>query len=329
MAVFTTRLNLAKPAGGSSGTIPGDDQADIDVLNDNADKIDAAMGFAPVASSGKPATPFSGQPIALTDANNIGQLRVGANWVNPGFVGFGTTAQRDAYYPTPGNAAARVALAATAPRWFNTEKGYEQQYFAQFDDAGAGIFSKAVFGWYPSNTSGSVLLSAFTATKVGAPGTLTKKGAMVEFAGVEGLTIDGVFSADFPRYEMRLTTVDFSTGGQIIAQLRVGGVTDATANYAYSYREAAGGADVGVGPVTTMIVAQGFDGTNVSTHEIVDPFDAARRTLMMVLGAFNSDTKSRFGGSQYNAAKSFDGIYLDTDSTNTMHGNLRFYGIAG
>lgn len=241
----------------------------------------------------------------------------------------GNTAARDAFWGTASTAPARVTLANKYPTWFNIDKGYEEQFFAQFDDGGGATTPvKAVGGWGPK-AEGEVLLTRFTTAKVGAAGTLTKKGGMIEFTGVEGLTVDGLFSADFQRYIMRLTTIDFSTGGQITAQFRVGGVTDTAANYSYSYREFAGGSDVGIGPVNNMIVAQGFDGTNWSTHEIADPFDAARRTGMMLLGAFNSDTKTRVGGSQYNTAKSFDGIYLDTDSTNTMHGFLKFYGIPG
>lgn len=328
----TTRINLYKPGGGSTGTITPDEVADIDKLNENFDKIDAAVGAFPCTSSTRPATPFQGQIIRESDTGKT-LIRVGSDWVDvaPGIILIGNTALRDAAYPAPGSAAARVALANQIVRFWNTDVGYEQMYYAQFDDAGATAATptKEVFGWGPRLDVGSVLLTKWTAALVGGVGTITKKGGMLDFAGVQGFTIDNIFSAAFPRYEMRLTTVDFSTGGQITAQLRVGGVTDTAANYAYSYREFAGGTDVGVGPVSNMIVAQGFDGTNVSTHEIVDPFDAARRTMMMLIGGFNSDTKTRVGGSMYNTAKSFDGIYLDTDSTNTMHGNIRFYGIPG
>lgn len=226
MAVFTTRLNLAKPAGGSSGTIPGDDQADIDVLNDNSDKIDAAIGVAPVTSGAKPATPFSGQPIALTDANNIGQLRVGSAWVNPGYVGFGTTAQRDAYYPTPGNAAARVALAATAPRWFNTDKGFMQQYFAQFDDAGvAAPFAKKVFGWRAAIDSGRVPIAHAFTVSGGTPANVKKYGNTVQIDGgtSDGIIVNGCFIDDFDVYEIEIEIPTVPGGTNLSLQFRNAG----------------------------------------------------------------------------------------------------------
>ena len=44
-----------------------------------------------------------------------------------GTVGAGTTAQRDVIFPAPATATDRVLLASKPARWFNTDKGYEQQ----------------------------------------------------------------------------------------------------------------------------------------------------------------------------------------------------------
>ena len=332
MAVFTTRLNLAKPAGGSSGTIPGDDQADIDVLNDNADKIDAAMGFAPVASSAKPATPFSGQPIALTDANNIGQLRVGANWVNPGFVGFGTTAQRDAYYPTPGNAAARVALAATAPRWFNTEKGYEQQYFAQFDDAGAGIFSKTVFGWAPSVTNGRVLLSNYTISKDGGVGTVTKKGAKADFAAVATIAIDSLFSnyPEFDTFEIEYSAASASVDLSMVFSLRAAAANAGAAQHTFAMRESAPGvgAESTGSAATSAVLNRVSTGGGVMTLKIWNPQSTTRRKFW-TFHSTDGAGYNRIGSGNYNVpGTAFDGFRIYSGGAGSTHtGELYCYGV--
>ena len=59
MATTTTRLALTKPA--------GTDVVDIDVLNANSDKIDAAVGAFNCTSTTRPASPYAGQLIYETD----------------------------------------------------------------------------------------------------------------------------------------------------------------------------------------------------------------------------------------------------------------------
>lgn len=67
MAGHTTRLNLYKPGGGSSGLILPDEAADVDKLNGNMDVIDAAVGAFICTSATHPATPYDGQIIYETD----------------------------------------------------------------------------------------------------------------------------------------------------------------------------------------------------------------------------------------------------------------------
>lgn len=61
MATTTTRLGLDKPAYA--------DAADIAVLNQNFDDIDAAVGMRVVTSTTRPATPWNGQIIFETDTS--------------------------------------------------------------------------------------------------------------------------------------------------------------------------------------------------------------------------------------------------------------------
>lgn len=62
MATNTTRLGLIKP--------DLTDNVDVTDLNNNADDIDAAIGFTVVTSTTRPSTPWSGQPIFETDTGN-------------------------------------------------------------------------------------------------------------------------------------------------------------------------------------------------------------------------------------------------------------------
>lgn len=70
-----------------------------------------------------------------------------------GVIPRGTTAERNTFYGTPASAAERVALANKAPRWLNSDTGYEEQYFGDDGDSGTAGY-KAIFavpapGWYP------------------------------------------------------------------------------------------------------------------------------------------------------------------------------------
>lgn len=63
----TTRLGLNKP----NGDPETGDYVDIDKLNENADKVDAAISTTVCTSSTRPTTPFQGQLILETDTGRI------------------------------------------------------------------------------------------------------------------------------------------------------------------------------------------------------------------------------------------------------------------
>ena len=91
MTQSTPNLNLTKPGGGSTGTNTPPDRVDIDVLNDNFDKIDAAVGdpdeqnrqwYGPAAQIGTlPDAPKDGDTYQESDGNKILWRRVGGLWV--------------------------------------------------------------------------------------------------------------------------------------------------------------------------------------------------------------------------------------------------------
>lgn len=77
MATSTSRLGLTKPA--------GTENIDVSILNANADKVDAVMGFTPVTSATRPASAFSGQAIRETDTGatyvHNGTVPISGGWV--------------------------------------------------------------------------------------------------------------------------------------------------------------------------------------------------------------------------------------------------------
>lgn len=149
---------------------------------------------------------------------------------NVGVVPAGTTAERDLFWGVPGSAAARVALAAKGARWFNTEKGYEQQYFAQFDDAGAGAFTRTTHGWKPAAHLSQVPIPIQPAT-VASTGTVSKRGnSIVVTANAVSIDVDNIFTDDFEDYLIRVVGNVPVVGG-VILQLRAAGVLVNTTTY--------------------------------------------------------------------------------------------------
>lgn len=160
MGTTTSKLGLSLPGGGSSGAYGADEIADVDVLNHDFEKVELGTGFTVCTSTTRPGSPYLGQPIIESDTGK-GFYWTGLTWkqiidVNLISNFTGTTAQRDAYWGNPGTGAtapemaARVALAKKGPLWFNTDKGWEEQYFAKKADTGADANVAKTPGWYPS-----------------------------------------------------------------------------------------------------------------------------------------------------------------------------------
>jgi hypothetical protein len=163
MTDYTNKVGAPLMGGGLAGDVEPPEKADISKINDGFRKLDAALGFQMVTTATRPASPFDGQPWFERDsgkgyirdaATNTDTKIVDANLLS-GFTG--TSALRDVYYGIPGTTssdvdkAARVALASKLPIWRNTEKGYEEQYFAKADDPGVLAGTSAFTpGWYPS-----------------------------------------------------------------------------------------------------------------------------------------------------------------------------------
>lgn len=73
----------------------------------------------------------------------------------------GTTFSRDVAYPPPTTDAERVALANKKPVWFNTDKGWEESYYATTGLTGLtvpGLDAAVASGWYPTGPGPYIVL---------------------------------------------------------------------------------------------------------------------------------------------------------------------------
>ena len=130
MATNTTKLGLIKPALA--------DVVDVGNLNDNADSIDAAVGFTVCTSATRPAAPWAGQPIFETDTA-LSLVWDGDSWEAAGGGGGGVTISATApVAPTAGD------------MWWDSVNG---ELYLYYDD---GTSSQWVAAAGPSVTVASV-----------------------------------------------------------------------------------------------------------------------------------------------------------------------------
>lgn len=162
--------------------VPGTNEPfDTDAVNTNFTAIDT----------------FAGVQVAA-DAAQSNRLDVIEKFTNPqassatvGVVPSGTTAQRDGFWGTPADAAARVALANKAARWFNTDTnfGFDQRYFAPTSDSATTGYlaqnARGGGGWLPAcpyerastmKTSGTVVVPITQTMMLALPATITSGG---------------------------------------------------------------------------------------------------------------------------------------------------------
>lgn len=338
MSTTTTRLGLTKPAGGSTGVIPGDDIVDVDVLNANFDAIDAAVGVDIVTSGTHPASPFQGLIIVESDTGKLLYWN-GTTYVNasPGVVPAGTAAQRDTYWGVPATATARVALSVLGARWFNTDNGIMQTYYAQTGDAGAlPYLVRQVGGWYGTANGGS-RIQVVPKSVAGTGMSINAFGTVVMAAATGSIQMDQLFSPEYDDYEFEWD-VDTSTSAfAVAAQIRTGvsgsEATDASAHYrwaravnllgAASVAVTSGGA-AGVSQTTYNFANLNGAGGDSIRGTIMQPNIAAHETRIFLTDVNSAGRDDRMAWVD-NAAGALTGLSMSLSAATT--GKFRLYGL--
>ena len=119
----------------------------------------------------------------------------------------GSTSFRNTIYPTPTTDAERVALANQKIRWFNTDLGWEESYYAVTGTSGLtalGLVSTAPAGWYPTGLGPEITLepSATHAASGGVTiggwnGVTKRKGGSTWFAVANDLGVRIMFAGHY------------------------------------------------------------------------------------------------------------------------------------
>lgn len=241
---------------------------------------------------------------------------------NVGVVPSGTESERDAFWSIPGDAAARVALAAKAPRWYNTELGWEQQYYAQFDDAGATPkFAAATHGW---KAKGRQLIHP--GTIVAASGTAVDQGSHILFTGAAGVELRSLFTADFDDYEV-VAHINGSSNQAMLWRM-INGVTIETGATVYGRNEVQIDNGAVVGTYTTGNVGVlGEIGSSGSASPVKAVFYApklARVTAMLSESHQHTSGRQVRASGQVGNTTAYDGLWL---SGTALSGEVQIFGI--
>lgn len=81
MTAYTNILGLYKPGGGSTGLITPDEVVDVDKINGNFDKIDAAVGILELPDASLPNSPYLNQVVHATTSDQLLRWN-GSRWSN-------------------------------------------------------------------------------------------------------------------------------------------------------------------------------------------------------------------------------------------------------
>jgi hypothetical protein len=177
----TPTLALVKPGGGSTGLNTPPDRVDIDVLNGNADKIDAfAAGvglpaarstqFYGLAANIGSVTPKVGDEYQESDGNKLLWRHDGSNWVSaegglylirPTTVVNGTISPDGTIVPTAAAALSVNGVFSSRFRKYRVEfflrAAATTSFFLQLRGGGVNL-SSAVYNWVTMEGSGSTVL---------------------------------------------------------------------------------------------------------------------------------------------------------------------------
>lgn len=271
---------------------------------------------------------FTGVDAAIgADRTRLSTIegKIGSNALVPA----GTTAARDGFYGIPSTAAARIALANAAPRWFNTDKGYLERYFAATGDSATGgydtKFAKTTAGW---KAEGAGLVPVDWGTVANTGGTVVKNGNVLVASGaVTAINTDGTFTDEFIAYKI-LYDMQLSVAGYLAMRTRTATVVNGTAaSYSRQSVSAAGAAVAASTGTDDKFLLSAINAVSfLGEATIWNPALATRVTLVDTQAA-RADQQGRI--TQQRVAGVDDGAQFTPSAGGTFAGTLQLFGYAG
>jgi hypothetical protein len=163
----------------------------------------------------------------------------------------------------------------------------------------------------------------------------TASGGAVSFSAVSSVSLNGVFSATYENYVIRINITNSSTSGAFInARMRTGGSDESGASYRSQRLYQLGTSVVGAeNPSANTVMSLGYMASTVPTSPVVDcrvfsPFSAARTSIVsdgVYIGSDSSFVQNRIAAQIFNTT-SYDSISFLAES-GTMTGTIRIYGL--
>lgn len=312
MATTTTRLALTKPA--------GTDVVDVDVLNANSDKLDAAAGATICTSTTRPASPYSGQIIYETDTKLTWKYSGGWKLDTGIQPVVASAAARNAIFPSP----------VVGDSVWRSDLGYSETYYAA-----SGSPARPA-GWY-SGFDGGLVPIVPTSVGVGSGSATVSGSGLVTFSGVNGIDLFGVFSSTFRNYFVQVEiTAGSDTNSPLLAQYGDGSTVASGTSYWYGASYAgntATGFFSGSGGAAGHLIGQIglYSGGNKtsSSFTVFTPQLAALTTMtgQAQCSYGGGQAMVQFGGYQSSAAAQFTRLRFVSGGGGTITGTAQVYGI--
>lgn len=314
MSGNTSKLGLYLPGGGSSGAYGPDEQVDVDELNHNFEKIDAAVGLGYVTSGSRPSQPYIGEIIRETDTKNtLFWFGIESRWAPIGTPNAGSDSARDALFPHP----------ASGDVVYRTDKGYPTRYNgSKWAPFGGGLIPIRPDSVSNSSGSGSVSFDPLDGS--------------ISFSNASAVLLNGIFSGDFRDYQVVIDIDSRSVAADNYLHFTVAGTAQLDPVYARRGSDATASTVTvnSINATTSLQVDDGSLGVAAGSNTVLEisrPYDSAKpiygngQSSTFVSAAVGSMSTYGF---TFQKLAAIDGLHLFPASAGTLTGTIRVCGRA-
>lgn len=300
MPTTTTRLALSKPL--------GTETVDIDVLNANADKLDAAAGATICTSTTRPASPYSGQIIYETDTKLTWKYSGGWKLDTGIRPVVASASARNAIFPSP----------VVGDSVWRSDLGYSETYYAAVGSPARPA------GWY-SGLDGGLVPIVPTSVTVGSGTATVSTTGEISLSGVNDVNLQGCFSNKYRAYRI-VGQFDASVVGEYFFARMMNGTTPGAGTYRIRGTNQTGASAV----VNWSSDGSAFyigraAGDAAISYDISNPFTSRRTTIMGNTFGYIANESAWALSGNHDSLVSYSGIQVYMNS-GTMSGNIQVYG---